>query len=133
MIVAPGVYARNRMFDLFASSGARRARMRASVVRGIPPQLARAGSVSLSAAPDGSCFVLRYAIPTLRLARIVELSAVELAALRLVAARAGIHALPPAPGDRHLVATALARLMDADRGAEVARLMAAGLPASPGE
>lgn len=132
MIVAPGVYARNRMFDLFTSPGARRARMRAGLVRGIVPQLARADALSLTPAMSEGCFVLRYAIATIRLTRLVELSAVELAALRLVAARAGVHALPLAPGDRHLVATALARLMEGDGGAEVARLVD-GLGASPTE
>jgi hypothetical protein len=126
MIVAPGVYARNRMFDLFTTPGARRARMRASLVRGIVPQLARADTLSLSPAAGAlgeGCVVLRYAIATLRLTRVVELSLAELAALRLVAARSGVHALPAAPSDRHVVATALARLMDKDSGAEVARLV----------
>ncbi len=117
MIVAPGVYARNRMFDLFKSPRARRARMRAGLVRGIVPQLARASAVDLSESAGG--YVLRYAIPALRLSRIVELSGSELAALRLLAERVNVRALPASAADKDLVARTLARLMG---GEDVARL-----------
>jgi hypothetical protein len=61
-------------------------------------------------------FVLRYAIVAVRLKRVVELGAVELAALRLLAERAGIPTLPPEAGDRGLVAQVLERLIDANLG-----------------
>ncbi len=124
MVVAPGVYVRNRMFDLFTSSGARRARTRAGVVRGIVPQLARATSVTVVGEPRGgdTTFVLRYAIPSMRLTRVVELSATELAALRLVADRANIRCLPVGAADRELVSRALARLMERDVSFDVSRL-----------
>lgn len=133
MIVAPGVYVRNRMFELFTSSGARRARMRAGVVRGIVPQLARAVAVTLSGEARGgdTTFVLRYVIPAVRLTRVVELSAAELAALRLVAERGNIRALPPGASDRDLVAKALARLMDGEASLDVARLAREIVPLPP--
>ena len=124
MVVAPGVYARNRMFELFTSAGVRRARARAAVVRGIVPQLARATAVTVSGEPRGGeiTFVLRYVVAAVRLTRIVELSAVELAALRLVAERASVRSLPAAAGDRDLVSRTLARLMDGDLALDVSRL-----------
>lgn len=116
MIVAPGVYVRNRMFDLCSSAGGRRARTRASIIRGILPQLARANNVSLSSEMRGgeTVFVLRYAIASVRLTRVVELSSAELAALRMVAERANVRCLPPAANDKEVVAQALARLLEGD-------------------
>lgn len=126
MIVAPGVYARNRMFELFQSAGARRARTRAGIVRGIVPQLARATAVTVSgeSRAGDTTYVLRYMVPAVRLTRVVELSAAELAALRLVAERSNIRTLPAGGGDKDLVARALAKLMDADASSfEVSRLV----------
>lgn len=110
MIVAPGVYARNRMFDFFRSPSAKRARRRAATVRGIVPQLARAASVSVTPAAEGR-WTLRYTIPAVNFTRVVDLSGPELAALRLVSERANVHALPPDEDDKDLVATQLAKLM----------------------
>jgi hypothetical protein len=114
MIVAPGVYARNRMFDLLSTPAGKRARTRAGVVRGIVPQLARATNVSITTEARGGeqVFALRYGIAAVRMSRVVELSAAELAALRIAADRAKVHALPPGLGDREIVARALARLME---------------------
>lgn len=116
MILAPGVYGRNRMFDLFSCAGARRARARAAAVRGLVPELARAASVSLASAQRGftASFVLRYAIPRLRLTRAIELSPVELASLRLLAERAGVRAVPAEPADKEVVARSLAHLVELD-------------------
>lgn len=110
MIVAPGVYARNRMFDFFKSKTAERARSRAATVRGIVPQLGRATAVTVTPAGEGR-FTLRFAIPAVSLTRVVELTAVELAALRIVADRAKVHVLPVTEADRDLVATSLSKLM----------------------
>lgn len=115
MILAPGVYARNRMFDFLSSPAGRRARTRAGVVRGILPQLARATAVTVATEERGgglTSFVLRYQIPAVRLTRVVELSAAELAALRLVCERANVRCVPVEPGDKDLVTKVVARLID---------------------
>jgi hypothetical protein len=133
MIVAPGVYARNRMFDLLSTPAGKRARTRAGVVRGIVPQLARATNVSITSESRGGeqVFVLRYGILAVRMSRVVELSAAELAALRIAADRAKVHTLPPGLGDREVVARALARLMEI--AGEVAVPPLDGLAIPPGE
>lgn len=118
MALAPGVYVRNRMFDFFRQSNVRRARTRASILRGIVPQLARATGITLTCdgeprTPSGEpVWVLRYAIADLRMSRVVELAPIELSALRLMCARAGVHALAPEPADRQRVDSALARLLE---------------------
>jgi len=115
MALAPGVYVRNRMFELFTQPGMQRARTRASILRGIVPQLPRAFALTVtseSGRGDGPVFVLRYQIPEIRLVRVVELSPAELSALRVMATRANVSVLPADPSDRTVVDTILARLMD---------------------
>jgi len=143
MALAPGVYARNRMFALFANPGVQRAKSRAATLRGIVKHLARACALTLernevpgNAGRDATGqvdFVLRYEIPILRLTRVVELSRVELAALRLLARRAGAHTLGADDEDRIVVETALARLLLA--GGETSDLARAaqGLSTPPAE
>lgn len=121
MALAPGVYARNRMFELFANAGVQRAKSRAATLRGIVKHLGRACALTLERDASEGCagrdvkgqvdFVLRYEIPLMRLTRVVELSRVELAALRLLAARAGAPCLPADDEDRRMVERALARLL----------------------
>ncbi len=120
MALAPGVYVRNRMFDFFRKDVVKRARTRASVLRGIVPQLGRASAITLTCdgeprSPSGEpVFVLRYRIAEMRMSRVVELSPAELSALRMMAERAGVHALQPADdADRARIDAALARLLDA--------------------
>jgi hypothetical protein len=113
MALAPGVYARNRMFALFANPAVQRAKSRAALLRGIVKQLGRACALTLVREGD---FVLRYQIPALRLTRVAELTRVELATLRLMAARAGASCLLPEDEDRALVETALAGLLRATNG-----------------
>lgn len=129
MIVAPGVYARNRMFDLLSTPLAKYARTRAGVVRGILPQLKRATNVSVSTELRGGevVAVLRYGIAAVRLSRVVELSEAELAALRLMAERSGVHCLPPSVSDREVVARALARLLERAPGLSSLSEVAASL------
>lgn len=118
MALAPGVYARNRMFELFTQPGVQRAKMRAAILRGVVPQLARASNVTMSSEGGRGgepVWVLRYAIPELRLHRVVELSGTELAALRMLAAKARVPCLAPESGDRALVDAALARLLELER------------------
>ncbi len=126
MALAPGVYVRNRMFDFFRKDSVRRARTRASVLRGILPQLARATGVTLACegeprtAAGEPVWVLRYSIPELRMSRVVELTPTELAALRMMAARAGVAALSPADhADRARIDAALARLLESDQRSAV--------------
>ncbi|MBV9950229.1 MAG: hypothetical protein JOZ69_25535, partial [Myxococcales bacterium] len=75
MALAPGVYVRNRMFDFYARTGAQKARARASALRGIVGQLARATTLSITLdgsphSPTGEpTFVLRYRIPAIHLSR----------------------------------------------------------------
>lgn len=110
MIVAPGVYARNRMFDFFRTAAAQRARKRAATVRGVVGQLGRAVNVTVTeAGPDR--WTLRYAIASINFSRVVELTTAEIAALRIACERAKITTLPPLEGDRDLVANSLAKLM----------------------
>jgi hypothetical protein len=111
MALAPGVYARNRMFDLFANVAVQRAKSRAATLRGIVKHLGRASSLTLE--PEGLGFVLRYEIPMLSLSRVVELSPVELATLRVLATRGGAPCLNAGDEDRAVVDTTLARLLDA--------------------
>jgi hypothetical protein len=80
-------------------------------LRGIVKHLARASSLSLEPAELG--FVLRYEIPLISLSRVVELSRVELATLRVLATRAGAPCMNADDDDRVLVDTSLARLLDA--------------------
>lgn len=118
MALAPGVYARNRMFDFFRQSAVKRARTRAAVLRGIIPQLARASGITLTCdgeprSPAGEpVFVLKYQIAELRMSRVVELSPTELSALRLMAKRAKLPVLEPEDDDRARIDRALARLLD---------------------
>ncbi len=110
MILAPGVYARNRMYDLFLAGGVRRARRRASMVRGIVPHLDQAQALTVTALEHGDV-VVSYRIPTQKFSRVVEVSPTELAALRLLAARANVVQLRPEPDDRLVVESTLASLL----------------------
>lgn len=130
MAIAPGVYARNRMFDFFNKAGVSRAKSRAATLRGIVRHLGRARAVTVAiddavaGTPVGAEFVLRYQIPALRLSRVVELSRLELATLRVLAGKAGALCLPPDETDRALVDAALAQLLVSEQGdaADVARV-----------
>jgi hypothetical protein len=110
MIVAPGVYARNRMFELMSTEGARRARVRARMVLGMIRQLAKADRIEVhSATMRGYC--VRFAIHALRFSRGVDLSAAELAALLMIAEKAGVHCPRPQGAGPELVARALGLLL----------------------
>lgn len=136
MALAPGVYSRNRMFSFFADAGVLTARARAATLRGIVKHLGRAENITLtdvdptlervppasaSTGPDlvvvegGAAspptHVLRYEIPSMRLARAVELTSAELSALRMLAARASLPCLPLDAGDRARVEHAILRLL----------------------
>jgi hypothetical protein len=113
MAIAPGVYVRNRRFELFTHPGAKRARARAALLRGVVRQLGLATDVTVTARHgDASAFVLRYRIVSMRMSRVVELSIAELSALKVMGARAGVTCLPPADEDRVRVDVVLAHLLD---------------------
>lgn len=114
MAMAPGVYVRNRMFQLFTNPGVQRARTRGALLRGVVRQLGLATDVSVEEEPrgGGSAFVLRYRILSMRMSRVVDLSRVELAAIKVLGARAGLRCLPPDEADRARVDEALARLLE---------------------
>lgn len=134
MAVAPGVYARNRNFALFTRPGARYARSRASVLLGLARHLARASGLSVTSETgreDAPVFVLRYRIVEMSLVRVAELSAVELAALRVLAARGGATALPCTDEDRAVVERALATLLDIERLPSVDARLSPGASPDP--
>jgi hypothetical protein len=113
MALAPGVYARNRLFSFFKDPRVKAARTRAGVLRGVVRQLGtkqvQVESVCFGSAANGEV-VLRYRIPALQYERTLELTALEAACLRVLAARAKVAGLDPLPGDRAMVDGALRRL-----------------------
>lgn len=115
MAIAPGVYARNRMFDLFNLPGVQRAKTRAAIIRGIVAHLPRATTLSVTSEGGRGgepVWVLRYTIAELRLTRVVELSPTELSAVRVLAQRANIPTLPAEANDKTVVDATLARLLE---------------------
>jgi hypothetical protein len=137
MAIAPGVYARNRMFDLFTLPGVQRAKTRASIIRGIVAHLPRATTLSVTSEGVGRdvrgepVWVLRYTIAALRLTRVVELSPTELSAVRVLAVRANVNALPAEPSDRTSVDAALARLLELQAAAPPTRAPSPSWPPPP--
>src|SRR5207249_1844221 len=112
----------NKMFHFFEDARVRAARRRASTLRGLARQLGTgsaidvAVSVSASASASGEEVLLTYRIGEVRLARRVELSAAEYAAVAYVVRRAGSRVLDEARGaydaadERAHIDAALARL-----------------------
>jgi len=130
MALAPGVYARNRMFDLFNKAAISRARCRAITLRDIVRHLGHACAVSVLPDNDGFAagssraarFILRYQIPQMYLERVASISRLELAIVRLLATRAQISFLPADDADRTLVQDALMRLLLADDETQIAKV-----------
>jgi hypothetical protein len=112
MSVAPGVYARNRMFALYAEPAVRRARSRAATIRGLVRQLlvARRDVSGLVVARSGARTLVRFRIERLHLERRVELTEVETACFVYLASRAGVHGIHATSEDRALLDSALRRL-----------------------
>lgn len=109
LILVPQSYSRNRFFRLFEDQEARRARRRASRVRGVIRQLAggKAELLGEQILDDGQV-LLRYRIRDLAFERTTALSQLEAAALRCALHRAGAGEL--SESDRQLVESALKRL-----------------------
>ena len=116
MAIAPGVYSRNRFFELFKAPEVRRARSRAALVRGIVQHL-------LMLAKDGADVAralvferragrvgFRYSVPSMRFDRRTELSELEASCLLYLAERSGIAGLAPTPQGKEELRTALLRL-----------------------
>ena len=118
MAVAPGVYARNRMFAFFKDPAVRRARDRAALLRGMVRQLAGSHGDAVVVAFErsaGRC-KLRYRVPAIRLERVVDLDAQEAACLSYLVSRSGSCVLAgsesEAAADRAAVEAALRRLSE---------------------
>jgi hypothetical protein len=109
LILVPQSYSRNRFFRLFEDHEARRARRRASRVRGVIRQLTagKAEILGEQVLDDGQV-LLRYRIADLAFERTTALSQLEAAALRCALHRAGVGQLEDS--DRELVTEALRRL-----------------------
>ena len=112
MAIAPGVYARNRMFAFYKHPGVMRARARAATLRGMVRQLrGLQGEVCDFAFQRGvGRGSVRYRIARLHLDRSVDLTELEAACFAYIAARAGVEAVSATADDRVLVESALKRL-----------------------
>jgi hypothetical protein len=125
MAIAPGVYSRNRFFELFKAPEVRRARSRASLVRGIVQHLsmlARDGenvaeAIGLDRRAGRVGF--HYRVPSLRFERRTELSELEASCVLYLAERAGLDGLAPSGAERDDLHGALRRLS----GGEAALLL----------
>jgi len=112
MAIAPGAYARNRLFALHKDPEVRRAKARAAVLRGLVRQLSGAhGEVA------GLCIerahghvTVRYRVQELHFERQAELSEVEAACLLYLGGRAGAPGLQATAEDRALLHAALRKL-----------------------
>jgi hypothetical protein len=112
MTLVPGLFSRNRSFALFGDPGVRRARRRASMLRGIVRQLTGAqGQIdSLRVARRAGECEVSYRLPGMRMQRRASLTGVELACVHYLAGRAGGTALHATEEDRTAIDAALRRL-----------------------
>lgn len=112
MAVAPGVYARNRLFSFFKDPEVKKAKGRAAVLRGLAAQLSdlRGAASEVAIERAGGQAVVRYRIDSLRFERRTVLSEIEAACLLYLAARAGASDLRPTAEDRALLHAALRKL-----------------------
>jgi hypothetical protein len=143
MAMAPGIYARNRHFGLHVDLRFRRARARASLLRGLVRQLAGAegplDEVAIERSP--SRLQLRYRVARLRMHRTAELTPTEAACVFHLATRAGAEGVVPSQADKTRLFSTLRRLVAshpasapelAPFATEVAEeRTAAGLPSRP--
>jgi len=124
MAIAPGVYSRNRFYELFKAPELRRARSRASLVRGVVKHLGMlagedAGQPLLAMERHPGRVVLRYSVPSLCFERRTDVSELEASCVLYLAERAGLPGLAPSAAERDALHVALVRLA----GGEVARLL----------
>jgi hypothetical protein len=113
MAMAPGIYARNRHFSLYDDPRFRRARARASLLRGLVRQLTGAegplDEVAIERSP--ARLQLRYRVARVRMHRTAELTPTEAACVFHLATRAGASGVAPTPGDKTRLFTTLSRLV----------------------
>ncbi len=115
MAIAPGVYSRNRFFDLFKSPDVRRARSRALLVRGIVHHLSTLRGVDDIARTvvferKAGRVACRYEVPSLRFARQTELTELESSCLRYLAEKAGLPGFRATGEEKEQLRAALVRL-----------------------
>ena len=112
MAVVPGIYSRNKYFAFYSDPEVRRARARASLLRGIVRQLAgsqgEAKRIALVRGESGA--QLSFAIAQVRLERKVTLSDLEASCVAYLASRAGVKELVASEEDRAKIDRALRRL-----------------------
>lgn len=114
MTLAPGVYSRNRHFDLYRHADVARARRRAAELRGIARQLGTLGVAELTLEErPGARWAIRFTAPSVSLRRQCLVTRAELAALRTVVARRGESPLAADAEDGAVVAAVLLHLPDA--------------------
>jgi hypothetical protein len=115
MAIAPGVYARNRMFAFHRDPEVKRAKARAAVLRGLVRQLSGShGAIEglvIERGHSGGRALVRYRLANLRFERHAELSEVEASCLLYMAMRAGAAGLHPSAEDRAVLHGALRRLV----------------------
>ena len=113
LVLAPGVYSRNRFFELFRDADLHRVRARAAQLRSVVRHLggkAKVDGPERREGPDGSV-KLRYGIASINFRRSITLSRFEAALLDVALARVRNEAPPPDAGVR--VSEVLRRLADA--------------------
>jgi hypothetical protein len=112
MTLVPGLFSRNRTFSFFEDPDVRRARRRATLLRGIVRQLATAAGAMESlriARAAGRC-ELSYRLSAMKMQRRASLSDVELACVRYLVNREGVAGLPVTEQHRAAIDAALRRL-----------------------
>jgi hypothetical protein len=112
MTLVPRLFSRNRSFALFEDPEVRRARRRATLLRGIVRQLAGVAGAMESlriARAAGGC-ELSYRLPALKMHRRASLSEVELACVHYLVSREGVGGLRVSEQDRATIDGALKRL-----------------------
>lgn len=121
MTLVPGLLSRNRSFNLFENPEVRRARRRATLLRGIVRQIAGAqGEIdSLRVARVSARVELSYSLPAMKMRRQALLNDLELACVRYLAERAAVAGLRATDEDRAAIDAALIRLSAGLRLAEI--------------
>lgn len=119
MVIAPGIYSRNRFFDLHHDADVRGVRRRAAQLRSIVGHFVGAasgieGDVPRLLPAAGGRIELSYAVPALGVRRRAVLEPIELALIRVIVARgarAQAGELTPSPSDSARIKAVLARLV----------------------
>jgi hypothetical protein len=89
LVIAPGVFTRNRHFELLSSGAGSRARKQAKVLRGLVAHLARTtpAAEQVTFVTTGAQVALGYVIPSMNYTRNIRISAFEARLVRYVVAR----------------------------------------------